>query len=504
MAKIDLTLHRIRRLAALLPAYTRPTCHIAGTNGKGSVSSLLSSILSASQPPLKVGRFNSPHLISIHDSIVINEKPVAADLHSAIRNEIELVDRSHDIGASGFEILTLTALVAFERSGVDVVVAEVGMGGRLDATNVIPDDCILVSALTSVDLDHQAFLGSTVSAIAREKAGVARNGKPFVVGRQKHPEVDEVVQNAVAERGGHVERVSCVVESVGPKSYLALPPTSNFRVPAPPRVRIAMPCFSEAVDTTLPLYGEHQRENLAIATTIIATLLSRYPSLGESTINLRERITPETVAQGTRNTTWPGRLSFHQVCIMDQSAPTKPFTVLIDGAHNPASATALAAFISELLIGPKDAPARHATTTPISLTFVLALSDSPPKTPVHTLTPLLTLSYALKSPVTTNVAVVRFSPPDGMPWVKSVAPSELRRAVLGILPASDTNVWEAREDEDAGPGALLRALKWAASQQEEKLVVVTGSLYLVADFYRLVRDGRLSNSTSSVYASTMP
>jgi hypothetical protein len=186
---------------------------------------------------------------------------------------------------------------------------------------------------------------------------------------------------------------------------------------------------------------------------------------------------------------------------MDQSAPspTKPLTVLIDGAHNPASATALAAFISELLIGPKDAPARQATTPPISLTFVLALSDSPPKTPVDTLTPLLTLFYALKSPVTTNVAVVRFSPPDGMPWVKSVAPRELRRAVLSILP--DTNVWEAREDEDAGPGALLRALEWAASQQDEQLVVVTGSLYLVADFYHLLRDGRVS---SSVYASTMP
>ena len=493
MAMIDLTLHRIQRLAALLPVYTRPTCHIAGTNGKGSVSRLLSSILSASQPPLKVGRFNSPHLISIHDSIVINDKPVAADLYSAIRNEIELVDRRHDIGASSFKILTLTALVAFERSGVDVVVAEVGMGGRLDATNVIPDDCILVSALTSVDLDHQAFLGSTISAIAREKAGIARNGKPFVIGRQKHHEVDEVVLNAVAERGGHVERVSSVVEGVGPKSYLALPPTSNIRLPAPPRLRIAMPCFSEAVDTTLPLYGEHQRDNTAIATTIISTLLSRHPSLGDSTINLRERITPETVAQGIRNATWPGRLSFHQVCITDQSTspPTKPLTVLIDGAHNPASATALAAFISELLIGPKDASARHATTSSISLTFVLGLSDSPPKTPVDTLTPLLTLSYAPESPVTTNIAVVRFSPPDGMPWVKSVAPSELRRAVLGILP--DANVWEAREDEDTGPGALLRALKWAASQQEEQLVVVTGSLYLVADFYRLLRDGRLSS-----------
>lgn len=167
---IDLSLDRIRALSALLPAYTRPTVHIAGTNGKGSVSALLSSILHATEPNLDIGRFNSPHLISIRDCIVINGQPVDEATYASARNEVETVDRTHAIGASSFELLTATALLIFENAALDIVILEAGMGGRLDATNVIPTECVMVSALTAVDLDHQAFLGDTLSAIAREKA----------------------------------------------------------------------------------------------------------------------------------------------------------------------------------------------------------------------------------------------------------------------------------------------------------------------------------------------
>jgi folylpolyglutamate synthase/dihydrofolate synthase len=498
---IDLTLERIQKLAFFLPPYTRPTCHITGTNGKGSVSALLSSIFLASSPPLNVGRFNSPHLISVHDSIVINDEPVENHVYSVIRSEVEGADRRHGIGASNFEILMLTALLVFERAHVDIAVVEVGMGGRLDATNIIPDDCIVVSALTAVDLDHQAFLGDTVALIAKEKAGIARNGKPFVIGPQKYPEVEEVVRSVVAEKGGFVRLAPSAVKRTG-SGWFAEPIvafSSSFQNPSSQPVRIAMPCFNRDVDVLLPLHGNHQLDNLGIAATVVSTLLTHSWCVGTPAIDLRERITPESISQGVGRTTWPGRVSFHKItprCLPTADSAltqsTSPLVVLVDGAHNAACSSALAAFISDLFEttqsrsrGQADGKSRS-----ISLTYVLALSHSPPKTPLQTLTPLLSPNLPLDIRVKTNVAVLRFTPPDGMPWVKSTAPSELRQAVLAVLP--DAHMLALDDDDDPAQGSLCRVLEWAVTNQqesEEHLVVLTGSLYLVADFYRLVRDG---------------
>src|SRR6266545_3197449 len=139
---IDLTLERLKKQVSYLPSYTRPTLHIAGTNGKGSVSALLTSILLHSDPPLSVGRFNSPHLVSIYDSITLNDVPVSHSLYNLIRAEVEDADKKHETKLSSFEIVTVVALQVFERSNVDIVVLEVGMGGRLDATNIVSDETI--------------------------------------------------------------------------------------------------------------------------------------------------------------------------------------------------------------------------------------------------------------------------------------------------------------------------------------------------------------------------
>ena len=147
---IDLSLNRIRALAARLPSYTRPTIHIAGTNGKGSVAAMVSSVLRESG--LRVGRFNSPHLVHVWDSIDLCGHAVSLEQYERVRKEVE--EANEGIGASSFEVLTGTALKLFEDEKVDVVVLEVGMGGRLDATNVIPDDAVAVSVITSVGLDH--------------------------------------------------------------------------------------------------------------------------------------------------------------------------------------------------------------------------------------------------------------------------------------------------------------------------------------------------------------
>ncbi|KAJ7442598.1 Mur ligase [Mycena latifolia] len=465
---IDLTLERIQRLACHLPTYTRPTVHIAGTNGKGSVAALVSSMLSSSTPPLSIGRFNSPHLVSVNDCIVINNASVSAEVYEAARTEVERADKEHGIGVSSFEHLTLTALFIFEQSKVDVVVLEVGMGGRLDATNIISDECVFVSALTAVDLDHQAFLGATVSAIAAEKAAIARKGTPFVLGGQPHPEVEAVVATVVTAAGAELLYAMPVLPRAwdvaldGPEPPPFTPSATPFVPPPPLPVRFAMPCFEHPVYALLPLHGAHQLDNLALAVSVVAAVL-----MNPAWAAARARFTPSSIAQGIRRTAWPGRLSFHAL-----DAPR--VLVLADGAHNPASAKTLAAYLSDLFDGDG--------TRSLSLTFILALSHSPPKTPRETLAPLL--EFAAARQVNIGVALLRFTPPEGMPWVRAVPPAELRAVVESLAPDAETWI---DEDETDAPGALRRAVQWAAGRRGEQdgLVILAGSLYLVADFYRL-------------------
>ncbi|KAG6916725.1 hypothetical protein DXG01_005605 [Tephrocybe rancida] len=481
---IDLSLDRLQRLVQFLPSYTRPTFHIAGTNGKGSVSAILTSILRNSTPPLSVGRFNSPHLISVHDCIALNDAPVDIDVFSSARSRVEGADRLHETKLSSFELLTLTALFIFEEAKVDVVVLEVGMGGRLDATNIIPDESVLVSALTSVDLDHQIFLGNTVSEIAKEKAGITRKGHTLVLGKQKHAEVIPAVKEIVEKLDGdlvqslEVVRRSWDVDVDGPLNPpFTLDATNSFVEPPPTPVRVHMPCFSADVLALLPLYGDHQRDNLAVALTVISTLLTRPSPIAQ---NIIRGITPETVFRGVRSVRWPGRLSFHLVPAEPARNISRSLIVLADGAHNPASSITLGSYITHLLSLVDAKPS-------LNLTYILSLSHSPPKTPLQTLAPILPPALPLQSSLNINlsVACLRFTPPEGMPWVKSVAPGDIRDVVTSLVP--DAELWMP---DEGVPNQLDRALKWAAEKAGDGLVVVAGSLYLVADFYRFLRVGQ--------------
>lgn len=464
---IDLSLERIQALLSELP-YTRPTIHIAGTNGKGSVACLIASILRASS--FTVGKFNSPHLVAVHDCIVINEEPVAPELYHARRSEVEQADARNCIGASSFELLTMTALLIFEKANVDVAVMEVGMGGRLDATNVIPDESILASVLTAVDLDHQAFLGDTVELIAREKAGITRRGKPFVVGPQTHPSVVAAVKEVVYQRGGVlVPCISVQAISASPSFSLSARPF----VPPPGRlIEFVSDAFDSPIRAVFPLHGTHQLDNLSVALTVVSTMLTRASCRSALTPALLHAVTAETVRSGLESACWPGRLSFHTFSPMAGD----PLIVLVDGAHNPASAEALASYVTALDVsGPRT----------LHITYILALSHSPPKTPLQTLSRLL-LPHSGKS-VMVNVAALRFTSPEGMPWVKSVAPSVMRETVVDLVP--DANVWSPHDDDSPVEGQLEDAFRWTAAKARgsggEHLVVLAGSLYLVADFYRL-------------------
>ncbi|KAH9477225.1 Dihydrofolate synthetase [Psilocybe cubensis] len=473
---IDLSLDRLKSLLPFLP-YTRPTLHIAGTNGKGSVSALLTSILLTSSSPLRIGRFNSPHLVSVLDSITIDDVAIDIKVYTETRTDVEAHDREQGTRLTSFELLAMTALRIFETAHVDVVVLEVGMGGLRDATNIVPTACIRASALAAVDLDHQAFLGDTVALIAREKAGIARNGRPFILGRQQHGEVQGVVEEVVREAGGTLLR-SVDVSTVDSGTWS--PFNDASKTGPPPRiVKFQLQAFPEAIEAQFPLQGAHQLDNLGTALGVIDALLTfNYPDT--DVLRLRERITPASISAGIAKVKWRGRLSFHSISVPGPSP--LDLLVLADGAHNPASAKTLGEYITSLL--------ENTTTTPIHITYILSLSHSPPKTPLQTLSPILPPFPGTSSLVPhISVALLPFSPPEGMPWVKPVALSTMRETVQALVPElGEGDVWLSSENE-----GLKRALEWAAEKQAKRggegLVVLAGSLYLVADFYRLLEHG---------------
>ena len=485
---MDLSLKRIKVLLSHhLLQYTLPTIHITGTNGKGSVSSLVASILQASG--FTVGRFNSPHLISVLDSIMINGSPVVLDLYNDARRIVEDLNSELSIGASSFELLTATALMLFESAKLDLVVLEVGMGGRMDATNAVSDDCILVSALTAVDLDHQKFLGDTVDTIATQKAGIARKGRPFIIGPQKYPDVMVSVMAVVEEVGADLVCAHPAVarlwdEAVDGPSVADATSFSLFRVTAVRPVSLSLSCFPDPVLVQLPLHGDHQLDNLGVASAIISSLLI-YPS-STHRLPFRSKITPSTIAAGVRSTTWAGRLSFHDVPLSRLRFPgnrTKDhgesLVVLVDGAHNPASASVLTSYLSHLL----ESTPFGGSEEELNLTFLLALSHSPPKTPLQTLSPLLSFRRPANVKINVRAAALEFTPVEGMPWVLPVPSSEIRDVIRGI--DEDISLWTPQDEERE---SVANALSWAHGEQQKYggkgIVCIAGSLYLVADFYR--------------------
>ncbi|KIO17715.1 hypothetical protein M407DRAFT_84687 [Tulasnella calospora MUT 4182] len=405
---MDLSLARIRCLTSFLPRYTRPTIHIAGTNGKGSTTAFVDSILR--HAGFLTGRFNSPHLVSIRDSILLDGHPISPDDYNQAFQSVATANQIGDCRCTNFELQTATALLVFERGFVDVAILEVGLGGRLDATNVIPDDVVLVSGISSIDLDHQAVLGDTLEQIAVEKAGIARTGRPCVLGVQSSQEVMDTVQKSVSAAGGRFIYVSEQVQQTR---------------------------------TTIGLQGTHQVSNAKLAVALVEALMQT-PSL--------RQVRLEQVARGLSLVTWPGRLEWINYSkYTDRGRDT---WLLADGAHNPASAEALAQYLASLPI-----------SRPRS--FVVSISQSPLKSPRSTLEVILLAGD--------RVAVVPFGPVDGMPWVKPHDPTVVLQAAKELVGASGEAVMR---------GDLGSALNWAAD--DHPVVVVTGSLYLIADLYRLL------------------
>jgi dihydrofolate synthase/folylpolyglutamate synthase len=322
--KFDLAHMRVLLGGLNHPERRFPGVLIAGTNGKGSTAATLASILQASA--LRTGLYTSPHLVRINERIRINGEEISdgdfALLHDVVDRTAERLVGEGDLPwhPSFFEMLTAIAFEYFAHRKVDIAVLEVGMGGRLDATNVIEPR---VSVVTDISLDHRKFLGNTVAEIAREKAGIIRPGG-VVVTLPQQPQANDVIGNTILEL--EAQGVSAVpyVPPVSPASAQYLVPSTQKK----PVSRYPLQVMGKEILVETPLVGRHQLRNVALA---IATA----EELGKQGFS----ITPESMERGIRETRWPGRF---QVIPPDGRAPECVFDV----AHNPAGAWALRSTLS--------------------------------------------------------------------------------------------------------------------------------------------------------------
>ena len=310
---IDLSLGRMEALLAKLGHPERklpPVTHVAGTNGKGSTVSYLRHIMQAAG--LTVHAYTSPHLVKFHERIrVANELISEADL-TALLEECEEVNGGEPI--TFFEITTAAAFLAYSRTPADYLILEVGLGGRLDATNVIGDPA--VSIITTIDYDHQQYLGDTLSLIAHEKAGILKRGRPAIVGVQP----DE----ARAEIERVAERVRAPLHVAG-QDWQAYEQHGH----------LVFQDENGLLDLPLPqLKGRHQIDNAGNAIAAIRVLNDT-------------RIRDTDIAEGLKSTTWPARMQRLGQGALSTLVPAES-ELWLDGGHNPSAGRVLAQAFSEL------------------------------------------------------------------------------------------------------------------------------------------------------------
>jgi dihydrofolate synthase/folylpolyglutamate synthase len=299
---IHLGLERIYQLLDALgnPHQQVPVIHVAGTNGKGSVCAFLLSILQAAG--YRVGRYTSPHLIDWRERITINSEWISnQDLLEALQQVESAINP--EFPPTQFEVITAAMWWYFAKQKVDIAILETGLGGRLDATNVC--DRPLVSVITSIGLDHCQQLGNTLGAIASEKAGIIKPQCPVIIA-ENHPEAIAVFQSKVTECEAPATWVSAANRTSTGAIY------QGFEYP-------------------LPLLGNHQLINSAVAIATIQSLRSQNWEISDGAMRI-----------GLANTQWSGRLQW-----VEFNLNGKSHKILIDGAHNVAAAEYLRQFVDE-------------------------------------------------------------------------------------------------------------------------------------------------------------
>ena len=313
---IKLGLDQIRALVTALgnPDRAFASIVVAGTNGKGSVTAMIERGLR--EAGVRTGRYTSPHLIDIEERFAIDGMSISAATFDEAAARVHEASRQLPAPPSFFEATTALALELFREAGVGVAVLEVGMGGRLDATNVVQPVAV---AITAVDFDHQEYLGDTLALIAREKAGVIKPGSVVVVGPNP-PEVVEVIAETCAAAGVPLTRADqgCEIAArvVGGRGRLSMTtPAAHYG------------------DMVIGLRGRHQIDNAITAIRLLEAFSGVYPG----------KIPPAAIRAGVEQVVWPGRLELLRWRGVD---------VLVDGAHNPAGARALASYLHDTYRAP--------------------------------------------------------------------------------------------------------------------------------------------------------
>ena len=301
---VHLGLERIERLLASLgnPDQRVPIIHVAGTNGKGSVCAYLSSVLT--EAGYRVGRYTSPHLVDWTERICLNEQPISAPALEKVVRQVQQAIQPGTDTPTQFEVITAAAWLYFAQANVDVAVIEVGLGGRLDATNVCSQP--LVTIITSISREHWQHLGPTLADIAREKAGILKPNCPAVVGVLP-PEAKAVVAS-------RIEQLHCPVVWAKPAEEIE-----------PGQDRWAR---YQGIKYPLPLPGDVQLSNSALASAALQILQQQGWPIGL-----------EAIQAGMAKTRWLGRL---------QWTTWNGRSLLVDGAHNGAAAQALRQYVDTL------------------------------------------------------------------------------------------------------------------------------------------------------------
>lgn len=439
---IDLGLSRVTKLLHHLGnphinAYK--SIHIAGTNGKGSTVAYLSSILT--QAKVRNGRFTSPHMVYYNDSICINNEVYPLAKFKNISDYVQKENTSLRLGCTEFELLTVTAFKIFEIERVDLAIIEVGLGGRLDATNVLePFDPktdlkggVIATGITKIGIDHEALLGDTLAEIAYEKACIMKKSVPCIVDRKNEQEALKVVKVVAKNTMSDLYMVDGMNK---PETC----PTNKM-------------CYSDPKSLLKysPLKGDYQLQNLSIALTILDVVkLQNHSSLSNE--NGESKITADAIKLGIEKIVWPGRLQSINI-------PKTGLHLLLDGAHNASAAIELAKYL-ENIRGDEG-----------GIIFVITLTKGK------------SIDNLLKHIVHKNDTVIPtvFSVPEQMPWISSYSSEDVQKV-------AENYVQDVRNIGTSGQSIekVLDYVNELKLSGDNRNVVVCGSLYLCADILRYV------------------
>lgn len=452
---IDLTLGRVTRLLAHLknPHNTYLSVHIAGTNGKGSIAAYISSILTTAD--IQNGRFTSPHLTSPNDSVCINSVAYPQTKFLQVSRHVSQCDAQLNTKCTEFELLTVTAFMIFQLEKVKIAVIEVGLGGRLDATNVLrpvqrsygPGDCnfnslgtgadtgatldnrailstesarppddlqqggVIATAISKIGLDHEGILGNTIKEIALQKAGIIKPTVPCVVDATNSPQALEVIKATADKNKSPLHLIS--EESTAP----------------------------DLLQLT-PLKGDYQKQNLSVALATVELIRQKY----RDTVPISDT----HIANGIALTQWRGRLEVIRIPGFDED-------IILDGAHNESAAIELARFLNT--IRSRD-----------GFIFIVAMTEGKDSSK-------LLLHIADRGADT--VVATTFTVPEQMPWIKPMA-------VRQLCDVATSFVDDAIENSDDIGSVLSLVLAAKKANADPRPIVICGSLYLCGDVLRFL------------------